>query len=604
MFSRGAIAPVTLFLLVSAISWAGLARPLAAQHSIGPDEVRVSTHAYLPPASALHVKTTEVQLTVVVRDANGRPVRGLVIDDFRLFDSGQERRISGFSVETSASPPALSAYSKRVETATPAPPVAETAPPVTVPTKRRFIALFFDDIHGNSGDLGHARNAARRFVKEALGPADRVGVFTSSTDQVLDFTDDIPKILGAIERLNAHPRVSESGIALCPRITPFQAYQITAGDYAAFKAAYDEYSKCNSNDLGGNDLASGETVRVDPRDPATNLIHEQAEQTWQQAKIVSQASLSAIRSAVDRLGQMEGDRMLLLASAGFLSAELEREQDQIIVSALHAQVVINALDAKGLFADAPGRPLDEMQYGLLPVSTIVFESSTLGARLQSGSAAMANFAASTGGVFFHDNNDLDFGFYRLGVVPEVQYQLGFSPEDVKPDGSYHPLKVQIAGSKHYSVEARPGYFAPVNKGSTQQTPERRIDGEVISAENLGGIPASVTWRLQGEADGENDLLVIVHMDLKPLRFQKQDDREVQHLTFILALLDERGGFVTAKEGEMHLALRQDSFEKLEGSGINAGFTLEAAPGSYHLRVVATDAVEGKIYASSQPVVVR
>ena len=41
--------------------------------------------------------------------------------------------------------------------------------------------------------------------------------------------------------------------------------------------------------------------------------------------------------------------MVLLASSGFVSGTLEMEQDQLTEQALHANVVINALDAKGLY---------------------------------------------------------------------------------------------------------------------------------------------------------------------------------------------------------------------------------------------------------------
>ena len=321
--------------------------------------------------------------------------------------------------------------------------------------------------------------------------------------------------------------------------------------------------------------------------------------------MATQTSLAAIRSTVARLAQVQGERILIMASAGFLSGELGATQDDIVALALHAQVVVNAIDDKGLFAEAPGRPLDEVQTSQrLPISTMIFESSTVGAKVQAGDAAMAYLAESTGGLFFHDNNDLDFGFYRLGIVPEVRYELGFSAEDTKPDGSFHPLKVQVAKGNHYSVESRAGYFAPTLEESQRKAPEQKLDREVSTVDSLAGIPANVTWRLQGESTGENDLLVTVHVELKALQFQKQKDREVQQLTFILALFNASGEFVSAKQGEMDLALRQDSFEKLESNGINAAFVLGAAPGTYRLRVVATDAVEGRIYASSQTAVIR
>ena len=53
---------------------------------------------------------------------------------------------------------------------------------------------------------------------------------------------------------------------------------------------------------------------------------------------------------------------------------------------------------------------------------------------------MAYLAESTGGLFYADNDDFDFSLYRLGIVSEVRYELGFSAEDTKPDGSFLPIK--------------------------------------------------------------------------------------------------------------------------------------------------------------------
>jgi VWFA-related protein len=599
----GALFRAAAWSVVISLSWAVITIEVAAQSGVGNDEVKVSSRDYFPTSGALRVRTAEVRIEVVVRDVQGRPVPGLTSGDFKLFDRGQSRKVSGFSVATSAPVPGLSAYSSRGETdvsptqdGTPATQSAQH----NTSERPRFIALFFDDIHGTAGDIGHARNAAERFVKEALTPADRVGVFTSSSDVSLDFSGDVPRILQAIGEINVHPRVSESGINICPRISPFQAYQIVMGDPGAISAANDEYKTCEGTDPGGGggETRAGTTV-------AFPAVLEQAEQTWQQAKMASQTSLAAIRSAVAHLSRMQGERVLIMASAGFLSGELGTTLEDIVALALHAQVVINALDAKGLYAEAPGRPLNEVQTSQrLPISTMIFESSNIGTLVQAGDAAMANLAASTGGLFFHDNNDLDFGFYRLGIVPEVRYELSFSADDTKPDGSFHPLKVQLAKGNHYSVESRAGYFAPTLEESQRKEPEQKLDREVSAADSLAGLPAKVTWRLQGEATGENDLLVTVHVELKALQFQKQKDRQVQQLTFILALFNASGEFVSAKQGEMDLALRQDSFDKLESNGINAAFVLDAAPGTYRLRAVASDAVEGRIYASSQAAVIR
>ena len=56
-----------------------------------------------------------------------------------------------------------------------------------------------------------------------------------------------------------------------------------------------------------------------------------------------------------RLAREPGTRVLLMVSTGFLSGMLDAERDAAIDHAIHAGIVINALDAKGLWAEAAGR---------------------------------------------------------------------------------------------------------------------------------------------------------------------------------------------------------------------------------------------------------
>ena len=87
---------------------------------------------------------------------------------------------------------------------------------------------------------------------------------------------------------------------------------------------------------------------------------------------------------------------------------------------------------------------------------------------------MSFLAASTGGLFFHNNNDLDLGFRELGLAPEFLYSLGFAPD--APDRRYHGLRVRLKAARQYTVQARPGYYA-VDSPAPPAPPPRRIDTE-------------------------------------------------------------------------------------------------------------------------------
>ena len=72
---------------------------------------------------------------------------------------------------------------------------------------------------------------------------------------------------------------------------------------------------------------------------------------------------------------------------------------------------------------------------------------------------MAELANATGGIYFHNNNDLGAGFDRLTAAPEYVYLLYISTKNVKQDGTLHRLRVKV-DRDGLKLQARRSYFAP------------------------------------------------------------------------------------------------------------------------------------------------
>ena len=447
-------------------------------------EVRVSAKPYTPAPLALRVETDLVEVGVVVRGHSGQSISGLKRENFAVTDQGSPRELTYFAVETPgavrAVPPKETAGGGSASPAvgsTTMPPEQNGAAP-----RPRFIALYFEDFGTNGGDLKRAQVAGRRFVNEGLDGSDRVAVFSSSGD-FLEYTSDKPKLAAAIDKLRPHPKFSEAGAGGCPRIGPYQAYLIAVmSDPAAIDAAAKEAGTCASSGDGSAYNGAGKKL-------AESAILEQADVTWGQVRIASQATLNAIGRAMSSLQTMPGQRLFLLVSSGFNSATLEVERDQLISQALRAGIVVSSVDAKGLYAAVPARgPNEEINTDKpLPVETFRFETSSIGAEGFANNQAMSDLAQATGGLFFHNNNDLPDGFRQLGSIPEVSYVLGFRQNDAG-NGKYHKLKVTLTGSNPYVVQARPGYFAnpPGTSGRAGPADREELDREVSGVSTLGG----------------------------------------------------------------------------------------------------------------------
>ncbi|HXT85696.1 MAG TPA: hypothetical protein VN745_01615, partial [Verrucomicrobiae bacterium] len=167
----------------------------------------------------------------------------------------------------------------------------------------------------------------------------------------------------------------------------------------------------------------------------------------------------------------------------------------------------------------------------------------------------------------------------------------------------HKLKVTVSAPGKFSVQARPGYFAPSKEAqeeASQPTPEELIDAEVRASDERNDFPLTVSERLT-TAKGSSEVSIQTHVDIQKLPFKEEDGRRADMLTFVAALFDADGKMLEGKEAQMQFALKPETFERFSKRGINGNMSLSAPPGTYRLRVVVEEALSNKISASTHPV---
>jgi len=193
------------------------------------------------------------------------------------------------------------------------------------------------------------------------------------------------------------------------------------------------------------------------RQTARTLVEEAALRALQLGEQDVRVTLNFIRDIVHKMGCRPGQRLLVLISPGFLSISPEAtlEKSQVLDMAAQSNVIISALDARGLYSTL----LDAGERGGNSSIAARTESQLHASSMTLNEDVMAELADGTGGTFFHNSNDLEGGFHALTTVPAYVYLLELSLQNVKQDGSYHTLKVKV-DHDGLTLKARLGYFAP------------------------------------------------------------------------------------------------------------------------------------------------
>ena len=527
-----------------------------------------------PATFKVNVKLVVVR--AVVRDSKGNAVGTLHKEDFEIFDKGKPQVITQFEVEQPGdlTAKARQAAEQNASNAVPGDQPSNTATVAVVP--ERFVAYFFDDVHLVFGDLAQAREAAQRHFS-TLRPTDRAAIFTTSGVDNLDFTDDRTKLHEALLKLRPSP-ISSWHDNECPDISYYQADQIVnKNEPIATQVALAEATACEPTLPNGTPLGN-----------ATATVSGVAERVLNEGEHESRIALGTLKALVSRVSRMPGQRSIVLISPGFIAPDLQYEYIEIIDRAVRSQVVINTLDARGLYVVLPfgdvSRPAPVGNNHLPDPNKTLIEMAAASAQ----DDLLAALADGTGGVFFHNNNDLDEGLRRTAQAPEYSYVLAFSPQNLKLDGSFHALKITLTSGQKLNLQARRGYYAPKHFADANEQAKQEIEDEIFSQEELHNLPVKLRTQFFKASDNDAKLVVLAHVDVQRLRFRKIEGRNDNVLTCVSALFNRNGNLVQGMQKVVTMHWKDETLEHKLASGITLKTSFDVKPGSYLVRLVVRD----------------
>jgi VWFA-related protein len=532
-----------------------------------------------PPAAEMAQKdepalfTARVNLVpvpVVVRDRQGHAIGTLKQADFQLFDRGKPQYIARFSVEKAG---ARMIKPIEIEAADPSLKGLDSKP---IEVADGFTALVFDDVHIKFPDLIRSRMAAIKYIQEAAAKkSERFAVFTTSGVTQLDFTDDRDQLEQTLGKIMPRP-ITGGFNTTCPHMTFYISDRIfNKHDAQVLEAVTQDILACRNLTPDQHDIAQKEAESI-----ASQTVHLGDQET--------RVTLSVIRQLIRRMAAMPGRRSMIVVSPGFLTLdENNSEKTDILDRAIRASVLINTLDARGLYTvntDVSQQAANAFTQGVL--NQMERESAS------AESDVLAELAAGTGATHFQNNNDLEEGFRRLSAAPEYYYLLAFSPQNLRMDGGFHSLKVSLrGGTKEFSgmqLTARKGYYAPTHTENAKETERREMEEALFSREEMSDIPVDMHTQFFKTGADSAKLALLIKVDVKKLKFKKVEDRNNDQVTVVCGIFDRNGVYVTGVQKRIDMKLKDETLEKRLDNGIIVRNTLDVKPGVYTVRLVVRD----------------
>jgi VWFA-related protein len=433
-----------------------------------------------PPTFRTEANLVRVDVTVVDRD--GEPVTTLTADDFAVEEDGDPQTVQSFKfVSADGQPPEGDDVS--LEIRSPEHAAAEAAR-----DEVRVFVIFWDEYHiGRFASAIHGRKALTQFVTSAFGPTDLVALMDPLLPvDALRFTRDRAELADRIHKLEGR----------------FGVYM-----------------------------------------PTRSVIEDAQLQRRDAARVRSEVTISALKSAAVHLGSIkEGRKAIVFVSEGLVGLGFDefRQIQELTEAANNNNTAIYTLDPRGLVGGAAD--------------------------------ILRILADRTGGQAFVETNSPEKALLQVVKDASGFYLLGYSSIRNPQDGRFHSIKVRVK-RRGVTLRARRGYWAP------NLTDKERARAEAAAGE---AVPPDVTSALAvlsaARAERTVDLWVGTARG-------SQGSTEVTAAWTMRAQAARTGG----QPGTVSVTARSDDGDRIfEAPFDSDGLSFSSTPGDLRLRTLMRD----------------
>ncbi len=423
---------------------------------------------------------------------------------------------------------------------------------------RRTFAIVVDDLGMAWENVPAMKEALRKFVEQDKQPNDLVAILSTSGGMGIfeQFTTDPKELLAAIDHLKYNFIYSRGGIESFASLSPLPQM----------------------------------------RNPA--LLVGSRIQTMQ-----------SIMAVVRGLANLPGRKILLVISESLPVSTDDLYVQQIGDQANRASVVIYGVDPRGLPTLQLTAADNTADMTMQQISQVPLDRSGAYFRSQSG---LYFLTRQTGGLFFHDNNDLAAGVRKVSADTSGYYLIGYQPDadtfrKTTPQAVFRKLEVRVRG-KGLHVRLRAGFFSvpspppdPSRVALKLRTRQGQIQSAFASPFSSDTIHVQLTGLFVEAAAGGSWIQGLLYIDAKDLNFSLESGGK-QHAS--IEVVTMTNGDVLRKpdfqSNTVDMRFDPGVYESALRNGIQCTIRHKTEkPGFYQLKVVLRDNGSQEIGSANQ-----
>jgi len=533
--------------------------------------------------TVIRATTRLVQVDVVVTDSSGHPVKERLSEkDFTILEDGKPQKISFFSFQQ------FEDQEKQKHLPPQLPPHVTTNRPEYRRAAGPPIILLMDGVNTPVENQIVVRQQMLKFLADHFDPGMRIAVFLLGNELTMlqDFTSNPALLTAAMQKYRSQASAAgrQGGADVQLQAPTFDGANLPPQARAQGAAG------------SGGDSDSRSLMNIGY---ALARFEKESNANTMEMRVAHTAD--ALAAIARYLAGFPGRKVIIWFSASFplnLSVvdpedfDVYRSYADRVRAATNllsdAQVAIYTVDARGLVGNSISDPSET-------------------GRDANGRMALtvdAHMNANSKETFerrvFLNTNDFDRAIVESVRDSSTFYEIGYYPTHKQWDGKFHTVKVKVAGDG-LRVRHRSGYYATdPEKWRKSGEGEMKAALERDSIASTGVLFYARAMPPSGNADVKVEFLVDPHT----ITFETQSENQHEcSLEFQVQAFTPEGKLVKAEVQQAEAPLKQETFDRIQRSGLPMPVSIKLAPGQYMLHLGVRDNRTGQFGTSELPLTI-